>query len=414
MEEQVGETINDAVFDANLAVASRFNINFEWVPINERNYDAYKIVVQQVQADEDAYDFVTLHDTMSVTAMLSGVLENVNSIGVFDYSKPWWPQFTVEALTVNGKMYHICNSLSYYGLASTRALFINLDMAEDMGIASPYDMVRNGTWTMDVLIGLTKDTHTDVNGDGIKDLGDKYGFALTGAPYDYLEGFGIDVYGKTEDKKEIVLDFYNDNVIKAIEQSCQWIWGGSPGVYYKSKHGGYFKEDSALTMFGNGNVLFSYNSIERHVQACADSSFTYGILPQPKLDENQTEYFGGCVDNPICIPTTNSDLERTGIIIEAMSAEGYKQIQPAYVEIALKNRYASDKDSVEMLEIIFANRLLSSGYLFGTASGLQMAHEAMWKTETDQPAIASSYETRRPTDQAKIDSINEFFAKTEE
>lgn len=64
LAEQPGKLCGrEVVLAGQIGGGKRFNINFEWVPINERNYDAYKIVVQQVQADEDAYNFVTLHDT---------------------------------------------------------------------------------------------------------------------------------------------------------------------------------------------------------------------------------------------------------------------------------------------------------------------------------------------------------------
>ena len=51
------------------------------------------------------------------------------------------------------------------------------------------------------------------------------------------------------------------------------------------------------------------------------------------------------------VPITISDPERTSIIIEALNAETYKQVVPAYYDTALKNRYSRDAESAEMQSI---------------------------------------------------------------
>src|SRR5699024_2737357 len=107
------------------------------------------------------------------------------------------------------------------------------------------------------------------------------------------------------------------------------------------------------------------------IENLKDSNVNYGILPMPKYDENQEYYYGVCYDSPMWVPITVTDTDRTGMIIEAMSAEGYKTIMPAYKDIALKNRYAVDTDSAEMLDIIFANRVISVSLIYGNVDGFQ-------------------------------------------
>jgi len=70
------------------------------------------------------------------------------------------------------------------------------------------------------------------------------------------------------------------------------------------------------------------------------------------------------------------DLERSAIILEALSAESMYTLTPAYFEIQLQTRLLRDEESAEMLEIIFANRTYSLvqlhdwGSLLGTITGL--------------------------------------------
>ena len=50
-----------------------------------------------------------------------------------------------------------------------------------------------------------------------------------------------------------------------------------------------------------------------------------------------------------------------GAVIEAMSCESYNCVIPAYYEVSLKNKHARDEESADMLDIIFANRVMDLG-----------------------------------------------------
>ena len=46
---------------------------------------------------------------------------------------------------------------------------MNTDLAKANNIEVPYDKVREGKWTLDEWINMTKDFYKDVNGDGMPD-----------------------------------------------------------------------------------------------------------------------------------------------------------------------------------------------------------------------------------------------------
>jgi len=96
----------------------------------------------------------------------------------------------------------------------------------------------------------------------------------------------------------------------------------------------------------------------------------FGIVPLPKFDEAQTQYYS--VVNPytgvlLGVPKSVQDLERTSIILEAMAAESRYTLQPAYYDVVLQRKYTRDDESQEMLDIIFGNRIYDIGavYSFG-------------------------------------------------
>ena len=65
---------------------------------------------------------------------------------------------------------------------------------------------------------------------------------------------------------------------------------------------------------------------------------------------------------------TNTDLERTGIILEAITYESSKTSYPAYIETSIKTKYSRDEDSIAMLDLIFENRTYDLGIIFNWGS----------------------------------------------
>ena len=101
------------------------------------------------------------------------------------------------------------------------------------------------------------------------------------------------------------------------------------------------------------------------------------------------------------------ETEAISAIVEAMSAEGYKYIKPAYYELALGGRYSKDPDSVEMLDIIFQNRTISFTYLYQNSLGaLQRDVIASGVRDGDLASTLASY---KDTFDLNIGAIIDFY-----
>jgi hypothetical protein len=74
----------------------------------------------------------------------------------------------------------------------------------------------------------------------------------------------------------------------------------------------------------------------------------YMILPLPKYDETQPDYRSVSMTGPLCVPRYAEDerAEMAGIIMEAMAADGYRNIIPLYYNVVLKAKYAQDEESI--------------------------------------------------------------------
>lgn len=402
-EGETGVQINDMVYESNRTVEERFNVDLVHVPMTD--WMATSEVQKSILAGDDAFDICFMHDISAGNLSLENLFHNLYDVPHLNFKQPWWPKYSVESMTINDRMYLISNCISYYGFYATRTMFFNRDMIEKYDMESPYDLVLNNQWTLDKLIEMSKDIYEDTNGNSTVDYTDTRGFAMT-VPYCLFENFGHEAWGKNEDGS-FYLDTYNDRSIALMDKLVDWLCSDNPAVYYSNKHSGRQNEDSSAIWFSQGNLLFTYGAIGHQLPSLINSSINYGILPMPKVDASQEDYICACCELPGVVPITVSDINRTGMIIEAMSAEAYRTVYPNYYEYALKGRYANDEESVKMIDIMFQNRVLSYTYIYGgNGGGLQ---QVVNNVLTQGGNFASYYEKNAAKDEKRIEQLNEFF-----
>jgi len=398
-ENDIGEVVNDAVYYANRTVEERFNVKLTPMFFGG---DHNKIRTT-IMAGEDAFDVVSGHDITMGTLSLDNIFLNLYNIPHLNFEKPWWPKNTVESLTLmKDKMYLFSNHMSYWWLDATRVMFFNKNKFTDLGYELPYQSVFNGTWTFDKFFEMTKDVYVDQNGNGERDESDFYGFVKSdGEFYCYLESWGVQVVTKDEDeilKTNEKLPEIMPNILNKLYDLLFTVSGG-----YQTRN------DYGLpnSMFAAGNSLFLFKELFNARNMVRDANFDFGILPMPKM-EGQKDYIAGCTDRPYAVPTTARNLERIGVIIEAMSAEGYKQVLPAYYEIALKVKYTHDDESVRALDIITESVVLDFWYIYGANdSNMIWSLATLMSNKNPSTDFASYYEKMESRQQARINKVIE-------
>ena len=123
------------------------------------------------------------------------------------------------------------------------------------------------------------------------------------------------------------------------------------GVYSIAESG--TSDQELRDMFVQNQIVLSPQYLNS-VEIFRDKDTDFGIIPYPKFDDKQASYRTASQDgySLFCYPITINDLEMCSIIIEAIAAESYKQVVPAYYEVALKTKYSRDDESAEMLDLI--------------------------------------------------------------
>ena len=352
-DDYTGVPVKDALRDSTLYVEERFNVKIR--------YDTYgndaNLYTKSIQTADNAFDCIIAPDYITYSLAPKGMLLDMKTIDQFDFSKPWWPPIMLGTLTVCDSLYAMSSYLSYLGLHWTRALMVNKDLADVLGVGVPYDKVREGTWTLDEMISYVKDTASDANGDGKIGPDDRLGF-VTGSQtyYCFQESMGISPYGLDEEGN-YTLTFDIDRADGFIERIRAFM---ATDDYCDA--GDFF----GSAVFVKGQTLLNLGEIGDAYDIYSSYDFTYGFLPCPKYDEAQENYINCCTDGPWGIPTTvtGDQKDLTGTICEALSCYNYQHVLPVYFEVTMKKRLADSPDDAEMLSIIADTRTTSFAYAF--------------------------------------------------
>ena len=114
---------------------------------------------------------------------------------------------------------------------------------------------------------------------------------------------------------------------------------------------------TSLEAFKQGRVLFRPSAFSATTKLRIAGT-NFGILPMPKKDTNQDQYYAYCGTGEtvgFAIPYNCSDPEFSAYMVEAISCESKNYLTPAYMEVNLKSKDAKNDEDLEMLEIIFNN-----------------------------------------------------------
>jgi hypothetical protein len=149
-----------------------------------------------------------------------------------------------------------------------------------------------------------------------------------------------------------------------------------------------------------------------------DMKDSYAILPYPKWDESQEMFLTNIYDqySAFSVPKTVYDddqLEFAGIIIEALNAESYKQVYPAFYDIALKNKYTEDEDSARMVDIIMEGANMDFSYMFGETNMQRIPYLFRDCINNKKLDIASEYATKQKSLSVSIEKLYTFYENVE-
>ena len=358
--EETGDVMNDAIYERRRNVEEALNVVLQH-ELKLDYTDVAKSLRTAVQANDDAYDQVLLHCIDGVsTSVSSGYLYNLDELPHINMQADWWNREQMDALRLGSNTYFAVND---YMIPYPFIIYFNREIVETLDLTDPYAAVQAGTWTLDVFAEMAKAAVYDLNGDGTVDyLNDRMGFsAIDTSKYisflpasdqfitDRDENGHIRLAMNTE-KTQHVIEVFNDLNTQKVG-------------HIASTH-----LDPQLLM-ETGRVLF-YMQGPDELERLRGCDVEFGFVPYPKWDAAQEEYHSMDFGGLMCVPTTITDPEMVGAVMELLAWDSENNVVPTYYNTLLEGKFAQDETAASMLRLIFDSICYEvGGNYFGFSGG---------------------------------------------
>ena len=355
-EEENGDTMNDAVWERNLYIEEKYNLNL--VSYEVPTGDQLSTAKQTILSGDSTYDLIMTMISDGFSLAMEGCLTDISSLPHIDLKNPWWVDSMISDTSIGSKNYIICGDINVSVLNAVGATFFNKNLAEELGIGDLYQIVRDYEWTLDKMTELARLASYDVNGNAEVDSGDRFGLdCSTFAWQPLFYGTGSSMI--TKDENDIPhLSWDTEHNLTALGKIVSLLNERATTICVN--HYSEFSSDlggATFNLFSNGQALF-FSEVMYGAMQLRDMQDDFGILPLPKYDDSQDSYYSYVHTNnssTSCVPITNSDLDLAGRLLEDMAYKSYTTVRPAFYDVALKVKYSRDDESAEMLDIIYDN-----------------------------------------------------------
>lgn len=392
-----GDLINDAVYERNAAVSAKYDVNMTITRLDGKGNVQLNALEKSVMSGACEYDVCFAHLMETASFALDGIFLNLYDVEYIDLSKPYWCQAAIEGYSYGDKLLMAMSDMDVTANDYAHAILFNKQVADSYGVDGLYDLVYNNKWTFAKMRELMTAASGDINGNGIKDADDSFGFVFNGysGELNFLWAGGAHITAKDSDNHPY-LDMNNEHTVDVFNATYDLYWSDD------SYNGDYsiFAADRALFMSTYLSVL---NDLR-------DMNSDYGILPFPKYSENQESY-GHMVDGGasiLTIPRVIKDEKLSGAVTEALSCYSYNDLVPVYYDVLTTVKLTRDEDSAVMLDLIYNSRVFDFAYAYDRYNLSFMFQSLIEKKNTD---FASEYASR---EQSENDTLNEVYALYEQ
>ena len=352
--EENGEPVNDAVYKRNAILEDRYNFLIKEV---HGTSAIQSMAEKSMLSGSNAYQVVMCNTDETNKLAMKGYLSDLRKVDYLDLSREYWDQNSIYGFTVDGKTLFMTGDLSIMANDATWIFMFNKKLLQDLQLANPYTLVRDGKWTADALYDIMKGAAKDLNGDGVmKGSDDQFGLATHDSTFDGLffsmgmRVSAIDATGFPE------LTINNERISQVMEKTAMIM---DKEITYNADW------QLIATCFEDNRALF-YGEVLQCVIRRRSMDTDFGVLPLPKLNDAQEDYAHMVHVTACMVGVPNSlsdeDISFAGFALEAMAAESRNWLVPAYYKTALEGKFMRDEESKDMLDIILRTRRYDLGY----------------------------------------------------
>lgn len=403
-EGETGDPINDAVYHRNRYVEEKYKLKIAEYGSLKPTEEITKAII----AGDDDFDLIAAPPKRAelAGAATAGYLHDLNSLDNIDTSKPWWDAGAVECLTIDGKLFFCTGDIVVLDDSQSWIVYFNKELFDAAKVDHPYQLVKDGKWTVDAMYRIAQAMSADLNGDGVMDENDRFGLITEySCAYNLIAGFGERIAGRDEDGS-ITLTAYNERISDGLDKALM-LFNDKHNVLTVEdySHVDNYWEEFLINKFKSNKSAMIITYLNYITGSYRDMDADYGILPLPKLDEAQDRYYTPVNFNfssAVAVPKCAKAPDDSAFLLEALAAESKNTLTPAFVDVSMKRKQSRDTESVEMLDIIMSSLTYDIGQFFNWG-GIYTA--IIDQAKSGENTYASKYASLKDTALAAIDTL---------
>ncbi|MBE6703316.1 MAG: hypothetical protein E7585_07910 [Ruminococcaceae bacterium] len=447
IEQITSDNVNNALYDRNGEIERRLNVELKFTTEqgDVKHMKGFVALVDRVNGmNTHDFDIIASYSRTEGMLAIQGHLIDLKTINngesYINLEKPWWPDNVIETVSIDKSMYFISGDISPNVLYLMQVIYFNKNLldsywneaaktrgyvadVDEKGkeIVSPasrmvYDMAYKGTWTIDELINLTRGANGQGTGQdtgdnkGVKDYKDQFGFASTAYQIDsFYTGSNLRLIEHVDDPTVVLKvspDYGSFKTVKLVTKLGEWFkndycWADANGDSGQWSHS-----------WNNGKTMFT--AMRAHGVKKLDVSWDYGVLPVPKYDTKQANYYT-CMGNPFTLYGIFEDLKVRGdrtetllqmsAVLECWASETYRLVTPEVFEVNMQLKYADTQYETDMFEIIRSSVVFDLGRIF--ANDMAYMSELPSRTAVNGASWASTFGAYKKSLDTKLAQIVE-------
>ena len=390
--ELIGEPVQDAIYTRARQVEEEMNLKLNVSKFGI--FDLYGELSKEVLSGGGNYDAAYTPLSHSNTPLAGEYGYNLYNIDTLHLSENWWNQSFVDTATLFGDQLYA--SIDYINMMG----YSNKDMMIDHSLEIPYDTIREGKWTYDVM-NQQMSAVVNLNGDATF-AADNNGNCVWGYAVQHAEGTMSLLDGAGEflvvldDDNAPVLRSDNVRLLDAYDTLVNML---SADGYCVMKN---TAEVQGQIFFSNNRALFYQSSLGLSAANFRELEFEYGVIPLPKFDESQSRYYTMVSEYTLTlsVPKSVQNVSDSGAVLDYLAFLGMKDVIPE-LQTTLCYKGTRDEDSIEMMELLLDTMTVDIGYVYGWTKS--MMTDLCNKMITGNSTFASSLESKNDSIRKAID-----------
>ena len=380
-ESETGDRLNDAIYKRNRNMEERFNCE---INVTGKETITASDIQSEIMAGDSNYDVWFMYDNWTLGAV--EYLLPWEELPYINLDREWWNPSATEVFNLEGKTYAAAGNYSLSVLSRASGFAFNKDIYNKMNRSENiYDLAREGKWTIDVMYDTAKDAYIDLDGDSSMNENDQYGISGSWKEtfWRFLSGSDVRFISKDSNSDPVFDLQKNEAAINKMLKIFDLFT--EKGIYYNPQTKDVHSVQDSEEIFADGRLLFKTVNLF-DLEALRTCDIDIGILPCPKYDENQENYYAPSFGAEISVLLKTLPEERkenVGMLLEALAYDTNANILPEYKEVLLKTKLARDNESEEMIDII----INSISFDFGINA---------WQNEVGVPIVQRIYVKNDP------------------